>query len=166
MEHQWSCSWDSVVGEVKPRLGVHCTKVGVGNGNYGGRREYDLPPNGALHIMIHEMEVEAAFNLSQVRREMKETAQATLLPYYNNDEDLYNKRVTIIDNSGERTLRFFTEVTKKDNVLAVAFQDEPAPDYHLPTFNKTPQNLYSSDLPNLKWIKWISRSLSWNNASS
>ena len=45
-------------------------------------------------------------------------------PYYNNDEDLYNKRVTIIDNSGERTLRFFTEATKKDNVLAVAFQDD------------------------------------------
>ena len=56
---------------------------------------------------------------------MKETLlKDALLPYYNNDEDLYNKRVTIIDNSGERTLRFFTEATKKDNVLAVAFQDE------------------------------------------
>ena len=47
-------------------------------------------------------------------------------------------------------MRFFTEATKKDNVLAVAFQDDTAPDYHLPTFNKTPQNLYSSDLSKLK----------------
>ena len=90
-----------VVGEVKPQLGVpSIAPVGVGNGNYGGRREYDLPPNGALHIMIH---VDGSGSLLSTRvklDEMKETLlKDALLPYYNNDEDLYNKRVTIIDNS-------------------------------------------------------------------
>ena len=35
-------------------------------------------------------------------------------------------------------------------MLAVAFQDEAAPDYHLPNFNKVPQNYYSKDLSELK----------------
>ena len=63
---------------------------------------------------------------------------------------MYNRRVTIIDDSGERSLRFFTQAAKKDNVLALAFQDEAAPDYHLPNFNKVPQDAYSSDLDKLK----------------
>ena len=35
-------------------------------------------------------------------------------------------------------------------MLALVFQDEAAPAYHLPTFNKTPQNDYSDDLNKLK----------------
>lgn len=144
-----------VTGIVKAQLGVPGIAPGVGigngNGNYGGRREYDLPPDGALHIMIH---VDGSGSLLSTRvklDEMKETLlKDALLPYYNNDEDLYNKRVTIIDDSKERTLRFFTQATKKDNVLAIAFQDEASPDYHLPNFNKVPQDAYSSDLSKLK----------------
>ena len=82
---------------------------------------------------------------------MKDTLLKTaLLPYYNNDESLYNRRVTIVDGSGERTLKFFTEAAKKDNVLAVVFQDEAQPAYHLPNFNKKPEDHYLDDLGKLK----------------
>ena len=82
---------------------------------------------------------------------MKDTLlKDALLPYYNNDESLYNRRVTIVDGNGERTLQFYTEAAKKENVLAVVFQDEAQPAYHLPTFNKNPQDHYSKDLGNLK----------------
>ena len=82
---------------------------------------------------------------------MKDTLlKEALLPYYNNYETLYNRRVTIVDGNGERTLQFFTEATKKDNVLALVFQDEAQPAYHLPTFNKKPQDHYSKDLQKLK----------------
>ena len=82
---------------------------------------------------------------------MKDTLlKDALLPYYDNNEDLYNRRVTIVDGNGERTLQFFTEASKKDNVLAVVFQDEAAPAYHLPTFNKKPQDHYSKDIGKLK----------------
>jgi hypothetical protein len=82
---------------------------------------------------------------------MKDTLlKDALLPYYNNDIDLYNNRVTIVDGSGERTLRFFNEASKKDNVLAVVFQDEAQPAYHLPNFNKSPEGDYLDDLNNLK----------------
>ena len=145
-----------VTGVVTAPLGVGPGKgigYGVGNGVGHGHRdyEYDLPPDGALHIMIH---VDGSGSLLSTRvklDEMKETLlKEALLPYYNNDESLYDKRVTIIDDSGERTLQFFTQATKKDNVLAIAFQDEAAPDYHLPNFNKVPQSAYSLDLKNLK----------------
>jgi hypothetical protein len=141
-------------GYIKESLGM-TTGVGQGVG-YGanGRGEYNydhLPQNGALHIMIH---VDGSGSLLSTRvklEEMKETLlKKALLPYYNNDESLYNKRVTIIDDAGERTLNFFTQASKKDNVLAIAFQDEAAPDYHLPNFNKVPQNKYSHDLSKLK----------------
>lgn len=151
-----------VTGMVKKPLGIGiapgkgCADCGGeckghGHGHGHGKHEYDLPPDGALHIMIH---VDGSGSLLSTRvklDEMKETLlKDALLPYYNNDENLYNKRVTIIDDSGERTLQFFAQATKKDNVLAVAFQDEAAPDYHLPNFNKIPQNAYSSDLSKLK----------------
>ena len=143
-------------GYITKKLGMG---VGVGNGigaggagHHDGHYDYDhLPQNGALHIMIH---VDGSGSILATRRQldiMKDTLlKEALLPYYNNDEDLYNKRVTIIDDSGERTLQFFEKATKKDNVLAVAFQDEAAPDYHLPNFNKKPQDAYSYDLNGLK----------------
>ena len=57
---------------------------------------------------------------------------------------------TIVDSSGERSLKFFAEAAAKDNVLAVAFQDEAQPVYHLPNFNKNPEKLYLDDLHELK----------------
>lgn len=141
-------------GSVQPRLGLGMGKGGVGG--YGGSMGYkvnlkDLPPNGALHIMIH---VDGSGSIISTRKQldiMKDTLlKDALLPYYNNDESLYSKRVTIVDSSGERTLRFFKEAASKPNVLAVAFQDEASPDYHLPTFNKVPQSHYSKDLSSLK----------------
>ena len=77
-----------------------------------------------------------------------------LLPYYNNDEQLYNRRVTIVDGNGERTLQFFSDAAKKDNVLAIVFQDEAQPDYHMPNFNKSPEDHYLKDLNQLKFSKW------------
>tara|TARA_Y100000590_G_scaffold143436_1_gene164683 strand:- start:54129 stop:56093 length:1965 start_codon:yes stop_codon:yes gene_type:complete len=150
-----------VTGMVKKQLGIGiapkgCAECGGeckghGHGHGRGKHEYDLPPDGALHIMIH---VDGSGSILATRRQldiMKDTLMKdALLPYYNNDESLYNKRVTIMDNSGERTLRFYTEAAKKDNVLAIAFQDEAAPDYHLPNFNKAPQNAYSADLGKLR----------------
>lgn len=140
------------VGEVSAPLGVI---PGAGSGAGGnGARGYNyehLPENGALHIMIH---VDGSGSLLSTRRkldEMKQTLLKTaLLPYYNNDENLYDKRVTIVDSSGERTLQFFAQAAGKDNVLAIAFQDEAAPDYHLPNFNKVPQSSYSYDIGKLK----------------
>ena len=39
-----------------------------------------------------------------------------------NDEDLYNRRVLVVDGEGERTLKFFTDAAKKENVLALVFR--------------------------------------------
>ena len=47
-------------------------------------------------------------------------------------------------------MKFFEEAAKKDNVLAIAFQDEAQPAYHLPNFNKRPEEFYLDDLNNLK----------------
>mgnify|MGYP001474323001 CR=1 FL=1 len=92
---------------------------------------------------------------------MKDTLLKTaLLPYYNNSESLYNRRVTIVGDSGERSLRFFTQAAKKGNVLAIAFQDEAQPDYHLPNFNKTPEGHYKHDLNKLKSTSTIGLNLS------
>jgi hypothetical protein len=142
-----------ITGIVKPQLGVPgiAPGVGVGNGNYGGKRNYDLPKDGALHIMMH---VDGSGSILNTRKQleiMKNTLlKKELLPYYNNDENLYNKRVTIVDGNGERTLQFFADAAKKDNVLALVFQDEAQPAYHLPNFNKKPEDHYMDDLSKLK----------------
>ena len=134
-------------------MGIDPGKGIGGSGGYGyGRHDYKhLPETGALNIMIH---VDGSGSILATRKQldiMKETLlKKALLPYYKNDESLYNKRVTIIDDSGERTLQFFKEAAKKDYVLAIAFQDEAAPDYHLPNFNKVPQGAYKLDLSGLK----------------
>lgn len=140
-----------ITGMVKDVLGIGPGAVGkVGGGR--GKYNYDhLPKDGALHIMMH---VDGSGSILNTRKQldiMKNTLLKTaLLPYYNNDEDLFNRRVTIVDGNGERTLQFFTEAAKKDNVLAVVFQDEAQPAYHLPTFNKKPLDEYSKDLGKLK----------------
>jgi len=139
--------------------GYIAEKLGVGPGNgigYGGagRRAYaygHLPKNGSLHIMMH---VDGSGSILNTRKQldiMKDTIlKDALLPYYNNDENLYNNRVTIVSSSGERTLKFFAEAAQKDNVLAIAFQDEAQPAYHLPNFNKKPEDHYINDIDKLK----------------
>lgn len=138
-------------GQVIDMLGI----TGPGNpgrGDGSGAYNYDhLPKNGALHIMMH---VDGSGSILNTRKQldiMKNTLLKTaLLPYYNNDVELYNRRVTIVDGSGERTLKFFTQAAKKDNVLAIVFQDEAQPAYHLPNFNKKPEDHYIDDLGKLK----------------
>lgn len=135
-------------------LGAGCAEHG-GNcdGHHGhASHNYDhLPKDGALHIMMHVDGSGSILNTRKQLEVMKNTLlKDALLPYYNNDETLYNRRVTIMDGNGERTLQFFTEAAKKDNVLALVFQDEAQPAYHLPTFNKKPQDDYSKDLKSLK----------------
>ena len=144
-----------VTGMVKAQLGVPGIApgvgVGVGNNRGYGKRNYDLPKDGALHIMMH---VDGSGSILNTRKQleiMKNTLlKKELLPYYNNDENLYNKRVTIVDGNGERTLQFFADAAKKDNVLALVFQDEAQPAYHLPNFNKKPEDHYMDDLSKLK----------------
>lgn len=147
-------------GMVKEKIGIGigpgkgCAEHG-GNcdGHHGhGHHNYDhLPKDGALHIMMH---VDGSGSILNTRKQleiMKDTVlKAALLPYYNNSEELYGRRVTIIDSAGERTLRFFTEAAKKDNVLALVFQDEAQPAYHLPNFNRKPEDQYLDDLGKLK----------------
>ena len=135
------------VGTVLDKLGM--TPLGTG---IGGGYNYDhLPKDGALHIMMH---VDGSGSILNTRKQldiMKNTLlKDALLPYYNNDVELYNRRVTIVSSSGERTLRFFREAAKKDNVLAIAFQDEAQPAYHLPNFNRKPEEHYLDDMNNLK----------------
>ena len=131
---------------------LNSPKAGYGNGNNLGNRKFDhLPENGSLHIMIH---VDGSGSILKTRKRlevMKDTLLKTaLLPYYNNDESLYSRRVTIVDSSGERTLKFFAKAAEKDNVLAFVFQDEAQPDYHLPNFNEKPEDSYKTDLNLLK----------------
>ena len=134
-------------GYIAPKLGLDANS-GAGGGETLGRMSYEhLPKNGSLHIMMHVDGSGSIINTRKQLERMKDTLlKEALLPYYNNSEDIYNRRVTIVDGSGERTLRFFTEASKKDNVLAVVFQDEAQPAYHLPNFNKKPEENYLSDL--------------------
>jgi hypothetical protein len=149
-----------VTGTVTKKLGLGIGKGcaehgGECNGHHGaGSEAYNhdhLPKDGALHIMIH---VDGSGSILHTRTQLDimrfTLLKDALLPYYNNDESLYERRVTIVDGNGERTLQFFTEATKKDNVLALVFQDEAAPAYHLPNFNKRPENFYLDDLNQLK----------------
>lgn len=140
-------------GQAKEMLGVG-PGAGLGSGSGGGKRGYNydhLPKDGALHIMMH---VDGSGSILNTRKQldiMKETIlKDALLPYYNDDENLYNNRVTIVSSSGERTLKFFAEAAKKKNVLAIAFQDEAQPAYHLPNFNKKPEDHYVDDIGKLK----------------
>jgi hypothetical protein len=151
-----------VTGAVKEQLGlgIGCKEHGAGcdglheHGGVGGEKHYNfehLPKDGALHIMMH---VDGSGSILSTRKNldiMKDTLlKDALLPYYNNDEKLYNRRVSIVSSSDERSLQFYTLAAEKDNVLAVAFQDEACPVYHLPTFNKNPEHQYLRDLGKLK----------------
>ena len=147
-----------VSGRVTHPLGLGVADVGVGIGiNDGegvGRDDWDydhLPKDGNLFIMMH---VDGSGSILSTRKaldEMKDTLlKNALLPYYKNDEDLYNRRVLVVDGEGERTLKFFADAAKKENVLALVFQDEAQPAYHLPNFNRKPEDHYMDDLNDLK----------------
>lgn len=141
----------------KERLGLGVDKgrgLGGGGGARWGSDAYNvdhLPPNGALHIMMHVDGSGSILNTRKTLEIMKDSLlKSALLPYYNNDESLYHQRVSIVDNNGERTLKFFGEAASKENVLALVFQDEAQPSYHLPNFNKQPETHYLEDLNALK----------------
>ena len=143
-----------VAGTVTEKLGLGIGRMVKGSAYGTAARGYNydhLPKDGALHIMIH---VDGSGSILDTRKQldiMKDTLlKDALLPYYNNDETLYNRRVSIVSSSDERSLQFYTQAAKKDNVLAVAFQDEACPVYHLPTFNKKPEHHYLDDLGELK----------------
>ena len=133
-----------------PAIGVG---AGAGSGGgYANKMDFKhLPKDGNLFIMMH---VDGSGSILKTRKQleiMKNTLlKKALLPYYNNDESLYSKRVIIVDGEGERTLKFFSKAAEKDNVLAFVFQDEAQPDYHLPNFNKKPEEAYEQDLNTLK----------------
>lgn len=152
-----------VTGRVKEMLGLGagCATHGAdcdghhGHGHGGhGHDHYDfdhLPANGALHIMMHVDRSGSLLATREILDDMLEgPLKVALLPYYNNDEDLYKRRVTIVDDQGERTLNFFKQAAKKENVLALVFQDEAGPEYHEPIKNTAPQNNYLQDLSGLK----------------
>jgi len=110
-----------------------------------------LPPDGSLHVLMHVDGSGSILSTRKALEKMKDTLlKQALLPYYGNDEDLYRKRVRIVDGEGERTLRFFAQSAKQENVLAIVFQDEAQPDYHLPKFNTKPEAKYLSDLTALR----------------
>ena len=147
-----------VSGRVTHPLGLGVADVGVGiginDGEGAGRDDWDydhLPKDGNLFIMMH---VDGSGSILSTRKaldEMKDTLlKNALLPYYKNDEDLYNRRVLVVDGEGERTLKFFADAAKKENVLALVFQDEAQPAYHLPNFNRKPEDHYMDDLNDLK----------------
>jgi hypothetical protein len=147
-----------VSGRVTHPLGLGVADVGVGIDGIGRGGDghddwnYDhLPKDGNLYIMMH---VDGSGSILSTRKaldEMKDTLlKNALLPYYKNDEDLYNRRVLVVDGEGERTLKFFADAAKKENVLALVFQDEAQPAYHLPNFNRKPEDHYMDDLKDLK----------------
>ncbi|MDA8823953.1 DUF5011 domain-containing protein [Opitutales bacterium] len=145
-----------VSGRVSHPLGLGVAEPGPGYGRGGdghGHDEWDydhLPKDGNLFIMMHVDGSGSILSTRKALEEMKETLlKNALLPYYKNDEDLYNRRVLVVDGEGERTLKFFTDAAKKENVLALVFQDEAQPAYHLPNFNRKPEDHYIDDLEEL-----------------
>ncbi|MBU61868.1 MAG: hypothetical protein CMI26_05135 [Opitutae bacterium] len=155
-------------GQVKLPLGLGVGNPGVGVadgiGGVGGvghdhneRHWENLPPDGNLFIMMYVDESGSIISTRKALMEMRDgMMKEALLPYYMNDESLYNRRVQVVGtkdigtpgiaDDGERSLEFFAAAAKKENVLALAFQDEGAPSYHLPTFNKNPEKHYLKDL--------------------
>src|SRR5690606_7652342 len=75
-----------------------------------------------------------------------------LLPFYNNDEELYNQMVGVHSNSSERTL-FMLDNTGNpftEPILIMIFQDEANASYHSPTTHVPRTELYDYDLANLR----------------
>ncbi len=94
------------------------------------------------------------FPLRTMRNQLLKDA---LLPLYENDSDAYDENVTIIDNwSDERTFRVLNldGATPEGNVIALAFQDEAATNYHS-SFddwdeNDTRTSLFDTDITDFR----------------
>ena len=59
--------------------------------------------------------------------------KAALLPYYNNNEALYDEMVQVVSNNTERTLHMLNWLAADmpdGNVISLVFQDEASPTYH------------------------------------
>ena len=135
---------------------------GVHHGDDEDEHTWDhLPPDGNLYIMMYVDESGSILPTRKALEEMRDgILKQALLPYYLNDENLYKRRVQVVGtkqvgssgilDDGERSLEFFSAAAKKENVLAMAFQDEGSPSYHLPTFNKKPEDHYLKDLGALR----------------
>ena len=83
--------------------------------------------------------------------EMRDTLlQNALLPFYDNDVDLYNSRVVVISQQNERTIDMLNinGLTPVGNVVSLVFQDEANPIYNSNSFSDTDAltTTYISDL--------------------
>lgn len=77
----------------------------------------------------------------------------TLLPFYNNDETLYNEKVTVNSWGDERTFdRMAVEPTNLDDgIIHLVFQDEAQSSYHDADFIDTERTAtYESDITTLR----------------
>lgn len=77
----------------------------------------------------------------------------TLLPFYNNDEELYNEKVTVNSWSNERTFeRLSVEPDViEDGIIHLVFQDEANSIYHDSHFNSSEiTTYYENDISNLR----------------
>mgnify|MGYP001814785583 CR=1 FL=1 len=75
-----------------------------------------------------------------------------LLPFYNNDEALYDQNVTIIEQPDERTFDKLNMNgdTPDGNVIVMVFQDEAAPIYHSGAGISPRSSAYNSDILTLR----------------
>lgn len=87
--------------------------------------------------------------------EMKDTIlKDCLLPFYNDDENLYNEKVSIINDGTERTMNMLNyqgNVLPTGNSIVLIFQDEAQPVYHDNTFDvNTSTTQYDTDISNFR----------------
>lgn len=76
-----------------------------------------------------------------------------LLPYYNNDSDLYDEKVTITNFINERTFdRVITTPPDPWNVINLVFQDEAEGFYYSWSFTWTRNSTYNTDITNLRTL--------------
>ena len=81
--------------------------------------------------------------------------QEALLPFYDNDINLYNSRVNVLGNSTERTLDMLnlgnSYPSDADNIIALVFQDEASAIYHaVPFDNSVLSSQYSIDIGRMR----------------
>jgi hypothetical protein len=75
-----------------------------------------------------------------------------LLPFYNNDQALYDSKVRLIDFQTERAFQAMNHMNKvlEGNTVVMVFQNEAVPIYHTAPFNSVPKTDMVNDLVLLK----------------
>lgn len=75
-----------------------------------------------------------------------------LLPFYNNDEDLYDEKVTVQSWGDERTFRQLAVEpgTLENGIIHFLFQDEANAVYHGSPFDGSRTSTYDTDMGNLR----------------